>query len=258
MSMSRTGWLAAVVATCLVFSGATAWAQKADEKKTEKKAEKAVEMSDAEKTAEVVEQLGLAAELTAFGRGELADSTGVKGVMSPEALVAAGGILLRVHKQTGGKVSPSDAKVMDEDGQAVAEDGEATESLADEAAALFDEARALPTKDKAALEAQIRQAQTVPERGVVVGPRVVNRVITTNKVHTVHMGFRPNAPAAVTVRSTGRTHFEVVGKGGGVVWHSKGPNGVYNWHPAHGGQKDVKLRVINKGGPAVKYKVFAN
>ena len=239
-----------MVATCGMLWGATAWAQKPADKPAEK--------SEAEKTADVVEQLALAAELTAFGRGELADATGVKDFKSPEALVAAGGILLRAHKHTGGKVTPSDAKVMDDDGKPIAEEGGAEESLADEAEALFDEARALPSKDKAALEAQIKQAQTVPERAVVVGPRVVKRVITTGKPHTVHMGFGKNSPAAVTVRGTGRTHFEVHGKGGNVLWHSRGPHGVYKWHPAHGGVHDVKVKVFNKGGPAVKYKVFAN
>ena len=242
MFKSRTGWLAAMVVSCGLFGRTSAWAQKT------------VEKSEAEATADVVAQLALAAELTAFGRGEFADATGVKDFKSPEALVAAGGILLRIHKQTGGKSAPSDAKVMDEDGKAVAEESAAAESLGDEAAALFDEARALPSKDKAALEAQIKQAQTVTARAGGLGPRVVSRVITTGHPHTVHLAVRPNVPAVVAVRGTAHTHFQAIGPGGNVLWRSHGPVGVY--HP--GGAKDVTLKVINRDGPAAKYKVFAN
>lgn len=240
MLLSRKGWLAALAAGCVVLSGVTAWGQKP------------TETSAAEETADVVGQLALAAELTAFGRGELAEATGIKDFKSPEALVAAGGILLRIHKQTGGKMAPLDAKVMDEDGKPVAEDSGATESLADEAAALFDEARALPSKDKAALEDQIKQAQTVTARAGGLGPRVVGRVITTGKPHTVHVAVRPHAPAVV-VHGTGKTHFQAIGPGGKVVWHSHGPRGVY--HP--GGAKDVTLKVFNNG-PVAKYRVFGN
>ena len=244
MVLSRTGWLAAGIAGCILLSGAIAWGQEAGEAKAETTA--------TEEGTDFVEQLALAAELTAFGRGELADSTGIKDFKSPEALVAAGGILLRIHKQTGGKMTPAEAQVMDQEGKAVAEGSAETVSLADEAAALFDEARALPSKDKAALEAQIKQAQTVTARAGGLGPRVVSRVITTGHAHTVHMAVRPHAPAVV-VHGTGRTHFQAVGPGGKVVWHSHGPRGVY--HP--GGANNVTLKVFNNG-PAAKYRVIGN
>ena len=238
-----------MVAACGMLWGATAWAQKP--------AEKAAEKTEAEKTADVVERLALAAELTAFGRGELADATGLKDFKSPEALVAAGGILLRAHKQTAGKIKPSDAEVADDDGATIPEEGAAT-SLADEAAALFDEARALSSKDKAALEAQIKQAQTVPERGAVGGPRVITRKIKTGKTHNLKIKFEPNSPASVTMRGTGQTQFEVVGNGGNVLWHSKGTWGFYNWHTGRGGVKDITVKVINRGGPPVAYTVTTN
>ncbi|QDU28369.1 hypothetical protein ETAA8_34690 [Anatilimnocola aggregata] len=236
MLLSRTSWLASVVAGCLLFSGTTASGQQ----------------TEADETSNVVEQIALAAELTAFGRGELTDATGVKDFKSAEALVAAGGILLRIHKQSGGKMAPSDATVMDQDGKAVAEESGAAESLADEAAALFDEARALPSKDKAALEAQIKQAQTVTARAGGLGPRVVSRTIVTGHAHTVRMAVRPNAPAVV-VHGTAKTHFQAIGPGGKVIWHSHGPRGIY--HP--GGAKDVTLKVFNHG-PVTKYKVIGN
>lgn len=215
------------------------------------------ESTEAEKSADLVEELATAAQLTAFGRGELADSTGLKDFKSPEALVAAGAIYLRAHKATGGKVKPSEAKVEDGDGKAVAEEG-AAPSFAEDAEALFDEARALPSKDKAGLEALIKQAKSVESRGATGGPRVINRTIKTGKVHTMHIPFDPNSPASVTMRGTSTTQFEVVGPAGKVLWHSKGSWGFYNWHTGRGGVKDITIKVINKGGPPVAYTVTTN
>lgn len=218
----------------------------------------AADPTDAEKSAELVEELGTAAQLVAFGRGELGDATGLKEFKSPEALVAAGGIYLRAHKACGGKMKKSDAKVEDEDGKAVEEEGKAP-TLEEEAEALFDEARALPTKDSAKIEALIKQAKTATERGAVGGPRAINRVVKTGKVHTLHIPFEANSPATVTMRGTGKTQFEVVGNGGQVLWHSKGTWGVYTWHTGgRGGMRDIKVKVINKGGPPVAYSVTTN
>ena len=215
------------------------------------------EETDADKSADLVEDLATAAQLVAFGRGELADATGLKDLQSPEALVAAGAIYLRAHKATGGKVTPSDAKVEDSDGKAVAEEGQAP-SLADEAEALFDEARVLATKNSAAIEALIKQAKAVESRGAIGGPRVINRNIKTGKAHTIHIAFQPNSPARVAMKGTGKTQFEIVGNGGKVLWHSKGSWGFYNWHTGRGGVKDITVKVINKGGPPVGYTVTTN
>ena len=220
-------------------------------------AQSKADVSDGEKCAELVEELGTAAQLAAFGRGELADATGLKDFKSPEALVAAGAIYLRAHKATGGKLKPSDAKVEDSDGKPVAEEGKAP-TLAEEAEALFDEARALATKDKAALEALIKQASSVESRGATGGPRLINRTIKTGKTHNIQIAFDPHTPASVTMRGTGRTKFEVLGNAGRVLWHSQGTWGFYNWHPGNGGLRNVTVRVINSGGPPVAYTVTTN
>lgn len=238
-------WLATAMVAMLVSSSPVAFAQAK------------AEPTDGEKCAALVEELGTAAQLVAFGRGELADTTGLKDFKSPEALVAAGAIYLRAHKATGGKTKPSEAKVEDSDGTVVAEEGKAP-SFADEAEALFDEARALPSKDKAGLEALIKQAKTAESRGASSGPQVINRVIKTGKVHNIQIAFDPGAPASVTMRGTGRTQFEVIGAGGRTLWHSQGSWGFYNWHPGNGGHKNVTVRVINKGGPPVAYTVTTN
>lgn len=213
--------------------------------------------TEAEKSADLVADLGTAAQLIAFGRGETNEATGLKDFKSPEALVAAGAIYLRAHKATGGKLKPSDAKVQEEGGTAVAEEGTAL-SFAEEAEALFDEARALPSKDKAGLEALIKQAQSAESRGATGGPRVINRTVKSGKVHQIHIAFDPNSPASVTMRGTGQTQFEVVGPAGKVLWHSKGTWGFYNWHTGRGGMKDITVKVINRGGPPVAYTVTTN
>jgi hypothetical protein len=239
MLLSRTRWLMVVSVACgLSLSGPA-------------RSQQTAEPTADERSAEVVESLALAAELTAFGRGEFADATGLKDFKSAESLVAAGGILLRIHKQTGGKAAPGDATVSDEQGKEVAEISGDVQSLADEAAALFDEARALPVKDQAALEALIKQAQTVTARAGGVGVRVVTRTIGPGHAHTIRLAPKPNT--VIAVQGAGRTHFQAIGPGGNVVWHSHGPRGVYN-----GPGKDVTLKVINKDGPVAKYKVFAN
>jgi hypothetical protein len=215
------------------------------------------EIAAAESTAKLVEELGTAAQLAAFGRGEMADVTGLKGFKSPEALVAAGSIYLRAHKATGGKVQPSDAKVM-EDGKAVSEEAQAP-SMADDAEALFDEARALATTNGAAIEALIKQAKSVESRGAVGGPRTITRTIKTGKTHNIDLTFDVRSPASVTMRGTGTTQFEVLNSRGKVMWHSKGTWGFYNWHPGNGGgEKNVTVRVINGGGPPVSYTVTTN
>lgn len=247
MLISRTGWLAAVTAACVLFSSTAAWAQKTVEP---------AEKTEAEKTAEVVERVALAAELTAFGRGELADATGLKDFKSPEALVAAGGILLRIHKQTGGKVNTSNAKVTEGD-QEVAAEG-AANSFAHEAEALFDEARAMPSKDKAALEAQIKAASFVPERGAVGGPRVITRTVKSGKAQHVELAFEPHSPASISMRGTGKVQFEVIGPGGKVLWHSQGSWGFYNFTPGRAADKGIKIKVINGGGPPVAYTITTN
>lgn len=243
MSM-RMYWLSTVLMTLQIAYANVGFAQAKDEEA-------------ATKSADLVADLGTAAQLIAFGRGETNDVTGLKDFKSPEALVAAGAIYLRAHKTTGGKLQPSNAKIEDGDGQAVAEEGSPA-SFAHEAEALFDEARAMPTKDKPALEALIKQAQSVESRGATGGPRVINRTVKSGKVHNIHIAFDPNAPASVTMRGTGTTQFEVIGPGGKVLWHSKGSWGFYNWHTGRGGVKDITVKVINKGGPPVAYTVTTN
>lgn len=206
---------------------------------------------------QVLDDLELASHLTAFGRGELGDVTGVKGVKSADALVAAGGILLRIHKQTGGKMQPLKADVTDEAGKSVAAEGDQP-SYEEQAEALFDEARGAAPANAAAIEAAIKQAKLVPERGAVGGPRSITRRIGTGKVHTIHIEFESQQFAKVQMQGTGVTQFEVVGQGGKTLWHSKGNYGFYHWTPVGKDSRSITVKVVNKGGPPVNYSVLTN
>ncbi len=243
MRTFTNSWLAAVAISGALMVCVTASAQKG------------AGSADGQQVADVVEELGIAAQLAAYGRGELNELTGLKDFNSAEALVAAGGITLRAHKETAGQLKASEAQVT-EDGKAVAVEGKPA-SLEADAEALFDEARLIAT-DKTALEAKIKQAKMITARGAIGGPRVISRTVNTGKTHTLHIGFEPNSRATVTMRGTGRTQFEVVGNGGNTLWHSQGSWGVFTWHTGKGGEKNITVKVINRGGPPVAYSVITN
>jgi hypothetical protein len=212
--------------------------------------------------AKIVADLGVAAQLAAFGNGELNEMSGMaKDFRSPEAIVAAGIIMVKAHKATGGKLSDSKVEVMEEGGKEVAAEGK-PRSLLDDANDLFDTARGMAKGDQAAaLEKRIKEALGAESRGASGGPRVITRTIKTGKAHNLKIDFDPNCVACVTMRSTGRTQFEVVGNGGKVLWHSQGNMGVYTWRTggaSGGGERNITVRVINAGGPPVAYTVITN
>ncbi len=218
--------------------------------------------AESDPRADLVADLGLAAQLAAFGNGDLNELSGLpKDFRSPEALVAAGTIMLRAHKLTGGQQVDANAEVM-EDGKAVPAAGKAS-TLLDEAKALYDTARAQAEgKQLADLEKQIKVEMdklNKEERPAVGGPRVISRTIKSGKKHNINIAFEPNSPATVAMQGTGTTQFEVVGPRGNVLWHSKGAWGVYNWNTGTGrNDKDITIRVINRGGPDVAYTIRTN
>ena len=244
MNLKQKYRLLCMVATMIVLVPVTGWAQKKKEANQE-----------AEQICSIVEDVGLAAQLAAYGRGELNEVTGLKDFKSAEALVAAGGLTLRLHKETAGQVKLSKATVKEDDKDVPAEG--AAPSFEADAEALFDEARAMAT-DKAAVEALIKEAKAITARGAVGGPQVINRTVKSGKTHTLHVEFEPNSRAVVAMRGTGTTQFEVVGPNGKVLWHSKGSFGTYQWHTGRGGNKDVTIKVVNRGGPPVSYNVTTN
>ncbi len=206
----------------------------------------------------LVDALGTAAQLIAFGRGELSEVTGLAGRKCPEAIVAAGGIYLRAHKLTGSKSTSQGMTVSDDTGNEIAAEGSQS-SFAAEAEALFDEARAMVTKDDAEkIEAQIKELSNQEVRGAAGGPRTISRTIQSGKTHNIKIEFEGNAPATVAMRSSGGTQFEVIGAGGKKLWHSQGSWGTYTWNTRGKGDRTVTVKVINKGGPPVSYSVVTN
>lgn len=212
--------------------------------------------SDTRGVSDVVQDLGLAAQLAAYGRGELNELTGLKDFKSPEALVAAGGITLRAHKETAGKIRPSGAEVTEE-GKAV-EEKEIETSLESDADALFSEAYEMAA-DKKAIESTIKQAKLITTRGAVGGPRVINRTINSGRTQNIKIEFESNSSASVAMRGTGKTKFEVIGANGNVLWHSQGSFGTYTWHVGgKNARRDITVRVINSKGPQVAYTIITN
>jgi len=244
MKTSNRNWILASLLSCTLSLGGSL------------SAEDNAPPSDADGVADVVQDLGLAAQLVAYGRGELNDLTGLKDFKSPEALVAAGGITLRAHKETAGKIKPSDAEVT-EDGKKV-EEKEIATSLESDADALFSEAWEMAT-DKKAIEGSIKQAKLITSRGAVGGPRVINRTINSGKTQNIKIEFESNSSASVAMRGTGKTKFEVIGANGKVLWHSQGSFGTYTWHVGgKNARRDITVRVINSKGPQVAYTVITN
>jgi hypothetical protein len=237
------GWSSVLVVLAALVAPVPAWSQTGEKEADEK--------------SQVLDDLALATQLTAFGRGELGDATGLKDVKSPEALVAAGGILLRIHKSTGGKLPALKAEITDNDGKAVPAE-EKTTTLADDAEALFDEARAMAGDKGSAIEAAIKQASLVSERGAVGGPRSISRRVGSGKTHTVKIEMVSGQFAKVHMQGTGVTQFEVLGQNGKVLWHSKGNWGFYHWTPVGRDSRIITVKVINKGGPPVNYTIHTN
>lgn len=197
-----------------------------------------------DRRVEAISSLTTAAQLIAFGRGELGDVTGLKGVKSPEALVSAAGILLRVHAASEGKLEALDN---DKAGK--------VPNLKEEAEALIIEAEGLVAgkKDRAkAIKAMVEQATKFETRGAIGHPRAQTRTLSPGQSWNVKVGFEPHAPAYVGFRSSGtsRLRFEVMGEGGGNMFSIVGAWGEYSWNTARDrddGRRKVGIRITNVG-----------
>lgn len=220
---------------------------------------------DAEaRRAEVVGELAQAARLAAFGRGEMAEETGLTGFKSPEALVSAGGILLRANASFGGKMDPLGIDPTDEAGKPIKAEDAKLPGLKAEAEALFDEARALAAGDRAkaaAIEALIKEASTFESRGAVGFPRSVQKAIPPGGHHWYKIPFVPGAPAAIAIRSTGNSklQFEILNNAGGRMFNLKGAFAQYQWMPARGKEpKMITVNIYNIGTNPTAYQMVTN
>lgn len=209
-------------------------------------AEPTKEESESQARAKLVSDLGTAYRLMAFGKGEYGEASGLKAYQSPEALVAAGGILLRVQKDSGG------FQAVDEKGEPV-KDGKAAD-LAKQADELFAQARTLAKGDKARtseVEELIKQAKAVEEkRGAVGKPRTVTRVLKPGETVEIIIGFVPSSPASVSYTTAGgpRQQCEIIGPGGNTLYDNTGRDGTHNWTTVKDDKKRmITIRLTNRG-----------
>lgn len=256
MKLSRKLPLGAILAACILGLVVPSSAQPPNTDDKQKAGDR----------ADAINDLVLAANLAAFGRGETGDLTGLKKtiVKSPEALVAAGGILMRIHKLTEGKIETPDLKPTDKDGKPITGDVVKAVDYKTQAEALFDEARALAGKDKAkAIEALIKEAQTQEVRGAVGSPRIISRNIAPGANHSWKIPFVAGAPAAISITSTGqsRLQMEIVNDGGGQLLNVRGTNSNYSWTTAatkDGHPRTITVNVTNTGNNPTSYTINTN
>lgn len=262
--MNTTKFLPAVaLALGLVFAGSP---NAADPPKDAPPSEK--DVKDAEARAGVVEDIGLAAELTAFGRGLSCEATAAKGAKSPEALVLAGGILWRAHAAVGGKTAEFDVTPTDEKGKAVDAKPEKLKSLKEQATDLFDEARAMTAEggDKArtsAVEAMIKREQaSEPSRGAVGGPKRVAMAIAPGGTQSYKVAFVGGLPAVIAMQGNGASNLKITitHVGGNQLFNLKGVAARYAWVPVRDkdGAKWYDVTVTNIGKAPTAYILATN
>lgn len=223
-----------------------------------------------EKTAKVdgdyVADIGLAYQVAAFARGDGDDDAGRPRVASPEGLVTAGAMLLRVYKLTAGKVGEFGVAPTDADGKPVKDGAKKSPDLKAQAAELFDEARALVAGDKAkaaALEVLIKGAEARDYgRGLIGGPKAITMAIAPGQTHRYPVTYIPGAPAAVALKSAGasKLDFQINHAAGGSVFRSKGVFATYNWTPVldKRGFRPFVITVTNIGNAPTAYTLMSN
>lgn len=158
---------------------------------------KADEPTKLDVAAENVESLATAFRLVEYGRK----------TKSPEALITAAGILLRVTPAT-----PLNVDIKSDDGKDVK--AQELPSMREEAEALLKEAKELSKQDKYVVGLADAVADRKVNRGGLGGPKMINNVLAKGS-HTFHIPvvpgqpfvvqFRSSAPVHVIVRYTGKT-----------------------------------------------------
>lgn len=201
------------------------------------------------KQADAVASLAMASQLASYGRGELSDLTGLKGVKSPEALIAAGGILLRAGSCLG-----AEPEAINDKGEPDAK--AKVRSFKDQATDLFDEALGMAGNDKAkqdALNKLIAQAKMLPsgeQRGAVGKPRTVTRVLKPGESTTITIGFVPSAPATISYDTVGgpRQRVEIIGPNGNTLYDNTAKSGTHSWTTVRDDKKRmITIRLTNTG-----------
>jgi hypothetical protein len=203
-------------------------------------------IENAERRSKIVENLVAAHRLTAFGKGDLGEASGLKDYQSPEALIAAGGIFLRAHKEAGAFDAVDEKGEVDPKGK--------VPDLTARANDLFQEARNLVKGNKAReseINELIAQAQKVDDkRGAVGKPRTVTRVLAPGASTDVRIGFVPHCPATVgyTTAGGGKQRCEIITPNGKTIYDNTGREGSHSWRTAADDAKRmITIRLTNVG-----------
>lgn len=209
---------------------------------------------------EAVADLAVAADLVRFGRGDT-----VTGVKSPEALVSAGGILLRAHSTFSGDLKTLDVPATDAKGKPLPSTTEKGIGLDKQAEGLFDEARGMVAGDKvraAALEDRIKEAKAIVPKPAVGGPKRITRILNGGETHTYPVAFFGGAPAAVAMTSSGpaKIQFDITHVGGTNLFSLRGHNATYTWTPPRDkdGARKFNITLTNMGNKPTTYTLITN
>lgn len=198
--------------------------------------------------ADDVKLLATAAEIEEFGRMN----------KSPEALIAAAGILLRVNAITKGKFSDLDEDCVDEKGKKVV-DKEESITLEKKAKGLLDSAAAMAAGQKVNVKPLIdavANRKYDATRAVVGGPKRISRKIDASGKHHYTIHFVKNAPASIALQSNSPVRFMVRDSQLGTLVNAVAQHGNYSWVPKGKGGT-VKISVIG-GKKIANYTLYAN
>jgi hypothetical protein len=213
----------------------------------EKKSKADIEAEKAEQALKLLAASGAAAE---FGRAEKA----------PEALITAGGMLLKARTLAG---EPREYKepVEDKEGKKLDVPAEPVVPLDKQAAALFEEARDLAktSAEANALNALIKatEARYKEKSRAAITPLQTTRKIGAGGDHYYTVKFETKSPASVSFTSTHNIRFKIFEPGVGQIFELVGTNGHYHWSPrGPGGTKNIRIEVHGTNKMAT-YTVYA-
>jgi hypothetical protein len=212
--------------------------------------------SDEELRAQMVKCLATAAEVEQFGRKHKA----------PEALVSAGGILLKVDALTRGKMEKLEGDVEDDKGNKLDVPAEEEKSLKEQANKLFSEAREMgasmdlrPGTVEALIKAaRVRNYSADEEfkgRGAIGGPKRITRKIQAggHQVHSVR--FRANEVASIAFQSNYPVRLRIVSPGQGDLSNNIVQTNFYNWVP----RQPITIRIsVQNLGHNAQYTITTN
>lgn len=187
---------------------------------------------------------------------------------SPEALVAAGSLILKLKALTKGELGELALKpeVQDENDKPI--EGAKVEvpkpeSLEEIAQGFFDTASGLGTELKASheVEAMIKAAKgrkyDAGARGAKGGPKVLTGTVGPHQTHTYHISFDAHAIAAIGFHASAPLRAKMI-QGSQIHFDQVLATGEYRWMPQGKKGATVVITVQNPHKSKVTYQLFSN